>query len=135
EVSGSTFTNTIAKMPDWLKLLLKTIVGRLRAASTRIRQLEQASTAFDYSSKDGKRSAHYVYLSPHDVLKISAAILLVASRNGQKNENGLTVRTGLLQRYANQIMGVPVAKITTLIDVYSETGIMAEVDNDGKNEV
>ncbi|MCC7442845.1 MAG: Crp/Fnr family transcriptional regulator [Bdellovibrionales bacterium] len=135
EVSGVTFTQTLSKLPDWLKLLLKTIVGRLRSSSTRIRQLEQASTAFDYSSKDGKRSAHYVYLSPHDTLKIAAALLLVGTRNGEQKGKGRTVRAGLLQRYANQIMGVPVAKITTLLDVFQSCGILEGVDQAGSNEV
>ena len=53
EISGPTFQEVLARMPDWLKIMLKTVVGRLRTASTRIRQLEQASTAFDYSDKDG----------------------------------------------------------------------------------
>lgn len=134
EVSGATFTQTLSKLPDWLKLLLKTIVGRLRSSSTRIRQLEQASTAFDYSSKDGKRSAHYVYLSPHDSLKIATALLLVGCRNGQDSGRGKTVRAGLLQRYANQIMGVPVAKITTLMDVFASCGILEGVDQSGNSE-
>src|SRR4051812_30131845 len=71
EISGPTFQAVLQNMPDWLKILLKTIVGRLRTASTRIRQLETASTAYDYNDKDGKRSSHYVYLSPIDVLKIA----------------------------------------------------------------
>ena len=123
EISGQTFIDTLGKMPDWLKLLLKTVVGRLRAASTKIRQLEQASTSFDYSS-DGKRSSHYVYLSPPDILKISSSILLVASRNGKETENGIKIKPSTIERYANNIMGVPVAKITTSLDVFAECGIV-----------
>jgi CRP/FNR family cyclic AMP-dependent transcriptional regulator len=125
EISGPTFQEVLGKMPDWLKLLLKTVVGRLRTASTRIRQLETASTAYDYSDKDGKRSQHYVYLSPNDVLKVASALLLVATRNGTKGAEGTDIRPGLLQRYANQIMGIPVAKITTLMDVFAQVGILS----------
>ena len=110
-------------MPDWLKIMLKTVVGRLRTASTRIRQLEQASTAFDYSDKDGKRAAHYVYMSSTDAMKIATGILLVASRNGKPADGGSDVRIGLVQRYVNQIMGVPVAKITTFLDVLAQSGV------------
>lgn len=129
EVSGPAFQQILGKMPDWLKILLKTVVGRLRTASTRIRQLESASTAFDYSDKDGKRTQHYVYLSPIDVLKICSGMLLVGARNGTE------IRVGLLQRYANQIMGVPVAKITTLIDVLAESGILAITETDNATKV
>jgi CRP/FNR family cyclic AMP-dependent transcriptional regulator len=123
EISGPIFQETLLRMPDWLKIMLKTVVGRLRTASTRIRQLEQASTAFDYSDKDGKRAAHYVYMSPVDAMKIATGILLVASRNGKPAEGGADVRIGLVQRYVNQIMGVPVAKITTMLDVLAQSGV------------
>jgi CRP-like cAMP-binding protein len=123
EISGPTFQETLMRMPDWLKIMLKTVVGRLRTASTRIRQLEQASTAFDYSDKDGKRAAHYVYMSSIDAMKIATGILLVAARNGAKVEGGSEVRIGLVQRYVNQIMGVPVAKITTFLDVLAQSGV------------
>jgi len=128
EVSGPIFQDVLARMPEWLKILLKTVVGRLRTASTRIRQLETASTAYDYSGKDGKRASHYVYLPPLDVLKIATGLLLVAARNGQSVAGGIEMRVGLLQRYVNQIMGVPVAKITTFIDVLEQCNIMSTRD-------
>ncbi|HLD98808.1 MAG TPA: cyclic nucleotide-binding domain-containing protein [Bdellovibrionota bacterium] len=135
EVSGPVFQDVLTKMPDWLKILLKTVVGRLRTASTRIRQLETASTSFDYSSKDGKRSSHYVYLSPIDVLKISTGLLLVASRNGTSVAGGIDVRVGLLQRYTNQIMGVPVAKITTFMDILEQSEITRIVNENNSTKV
>jgi len=129
EISGPTFQAVLGSMPDWLKIMLKAVVGRLRTASTRIRQLETASTSFDYSEKDGKRSAHYVYLSPHDILKIATALLLVGSRNGKE------IRVGLLQRYGNQIMGIPVAKITTFLDVLAQVGIVKMGDDQGSTSI
>jgi CRP-like cAMP-binding protein len=129
EVSGSAFQNILLQMPEWLKIMLKTVVGRLRTASTRIRQLESASTAFDYSDKSGKRSQHYVYLSPTDVLKIGSGLLLVAARNPiNASAGGIEIRVGLLSRYVNQIMGIPVAKITTFLDVLGQTGIVTVGD-------
>lgn len=116
EVSGPTFQAVINSAPEWLKLLLKTIVGRLRSASTRIRQLESASAAYE-TDKDGKRSVHYVYLSVHDLLKLSTATLLVSARHGRE------LRFGLLQRYANQILNIPAAKITTYLDLLGQVGV------------
>jgi CRP-like cAMP-binding protein len=123
EISGPVFQQVLAKLPDWLKILMKTIVGRLRSASTRIRQLESSSTAY-LTEKDGKRSAHYVYLSTNDCLKICTSLLLVSVRNSTMSEQGADVRLGLLQRYANQVMNVPVAKITSMLDVLSESGVV-----------
>ncbi|MEK6705581.1 MAG: Crp/Fnr family transcriptional regulator [Bdellovibrionota bacterium] len=127
EISGTAFQEVLTRLPDWLKILLKTVVSRLRTASTRIRQLETASSAYDYSDKDGKRSAHYIYLSPTDILKIASGLLLVASRNGTNTDDGIDVRVGLLQRYVNQIMGIPVAKITTFMDLMEQVGLVAAV--------
>jgi CRP-like cAMP-binding protein len=134
EISGPAFQKLLSSLPDWLKILMKTIVQRLRTASTRIRQLETASTAYDYSEKDGKRSAHYVYLSATDVLKVLTGLLLVGSRNGIAVANGTDIRVGLLQRYCNQIMGIPVAKITSLLDVLADAGLVTfgQGDESGK---
>ena len=130
EISGPTFQAVLVNMPDWLKMLLKTVVGRLRTASTRIRQLESASTAIDYSAKDGKRSNQYVYLSPIDVLKICSGILLVGARNGTAIGGGVDLRVGLLNRYVYQIMGIPTAKITTFLDILAQGNIVTMVNNE-----
>ncbi|MBC7691577.1 MAG: Crp/Fnr family transcriptional regulator [Methylotenera sp.] len=133
EISANVFQAVVLKMPDWLKILLKTVVSRLRATSTRIKQLESSSSAYDYSEKDGKKSAHYVYLSSHDALKISTAILLVASRNGTEVPAGIDIRLGVLQRYANQILNIPVAKITSFVDLLTQAGLMTI--SEGSTEV
>jgi CRP/FNR family cyclic AMP-dependent transcriptional regulator len=124
EISGPTFLAVLGGLPDWLKALLKTIVGRLRAASTRIRQLESASTAYDYSDKDsGARNSHYVYLSPSEILKSGSALLLVASRAPLDDSGRQTISSGMLIRYANQIMSVPVAKVSSFLDVMETIGV------------
>lgn len=120
EISGPTFQAVLGNMPDWLKILLKTVVGRLRTASTRIRQLETASSAVDYNDKDGKRN--YVYLSANDVLKICSAIVLVSAKNGTQTAEGIEIKMALVQRYGNNIMGVPIAKITTFLDILVQVG-------------
>ena len=135
EISGSAFSQTLGSMPDWLKILLKTVVGRLRTAGNRIRQLESASTSFSYNERDGKRTQQYVFVSPGEVLKVFSAILLVASRNGESTSGGVQIRVGLLQRYANQIMQVPVAKMTTLLDVLTQVGAISIDPEKGMSEV
>jgi CRP-like cAMP-binding protein len=129
EISGPTFQATLGQMPDWLKILLKTIVGRLRSASTRIRQLESASTAVDYSdmnAKNGKRSVAYVFLGALDVLKSLTGFLLIASRYGKPmaDGKGVEMRMSLTTRYMNQIMSVPEAKITSMTDALFQAGLL-----------
>jgi len=124
EISGPTFKAVLDGMPEWLKILLKTIVGRLRTASTRIRQLEAVSTAVDYSDKaGGKRGSNYAFLLPSDILKTCSALLLVASRSGKAAADGLEFKASLLERYAGQIMQIPMAKVSTVIETLAECGI------------
>jgi CRP/FNR family cyclic AMP-dependent transcriptional regulator len=135
EISGPSFQQVLDKIPDWLKILLRTLVTRLRVASTRIRQLESASTEYVFSEKEGKRVAQYVYLSAADVMKTAAGILLVASRWGKPVEidgkSGIDVRVALLQRYVNQIIQVPVAKLTSVLDAFSLAGFMKTDEGSG----
>src|SRR4051812_18346084 len=63
EISGPMFIDVLSKTPDWLKILLKTVVGRLRAANTRIRQLESSNASLNYSDKEGGKRSGYQYLS------------------------------------------------------------------------
>jgi len=135
EISGPTFTNTLAKAPDWLKLLLKTVVGRLRNASTKIRQLEQTNVAVDYSGSGVK---NYVYLGVSDALKAASALLLVAVTSKRSGENsGDPISIARLEKFANQIMGVPVSKVTSFLDVLAQAGYltMGEASESGAVEL
>jgi CRP-like cAMP-binding protein len=134
EISGPTFQAVLGQMPDWLKILLKTIVGRLRTASTRIRQLESASSAVDYSemnAKGGKRTTAYVYLGALDVLKSLTGYLLIASRYGKPSADGkgIEMKMSLTTRYINQILGIPEAKIASMNDVLIQAGLIVIQEN------
>ena len=125
EVSSQTFTAVVSSMPDWLKLLLKTVVGRLRTASTRIKQLEMASTSFE-TDREGKRSAQYTYLNPYDVMKVCTALLVSATRYGRPVDGlprALEFKFSTLERFGNQIMGVPSAKIQSLVEILAEVDL------------
>lgn len=126
EVSGPTFQAVLDKMPEWLKLLLKTVVGRLRTASNRIRQLETASVAYDYGEKG--TATKFIFLSRHDTLKILSIIFLSALR-GKQEPTGLEVRELLLNRYGNQIFGIPASKLNSVLDVLCQAGMIELVEN------
>ncbi|MGK5087818.1 cyclic nucleotide-binding domain-containing protein [Bdellovibrionota bacterium FG-2] len=138
EISNELFQTTSRGMPEWFKHLLKAVVGRLRAADSRIKQLETASTAVHYDENLGKRITEYIFLSPLDVLKIAAGILLVAARSGKvasPESEGIHVAAGGLYRYVNQIMGVPVAKISALIEVLSENLVTTTKKDEKGNQI
>lgn len=116
EIGGSTFASVLGTLPDWLKVLLKTVVGRLRTAGTRIKQLESSNLALDYSDKEG-RSTQYMFLSGNETMRLCAAALLVASRNHGE------LKPALVQRYATQVMQVASAKVATFLDVLVSGGI------------
>ncbi len=127
EINSAQFLEVLKRCPEWLKMLLKAVVGRLRTANTRVKQLESASTAYDYNS-DGKRAAHYIYISPTDALKLATTVLLTACRATTKTPEGVELRVGLLGRYANQIMGVPTAKLESFLEVLREADMVFDKD-------
>ena len=136
EISGPTFVKTLGTMPDWLKLMLKTVVGRLRTTSTRVRQLEQASSEYDYSKKGAGKSSSYVFMNSHDVLKALSGILLAASRTRRKSadEKGVEVNLLTIHRYANSVIGIPVAKVTALLDVLEQLSFVKQRHDDATGE-
>jgi CRP/FNR family cyclic AMP-dependent transcriptional regulator len=132
EVSSQTFTSVVSSMPDWLKLLLKTVVGRLRTASTRIKQLEMASTSFE-TDREGKRVAQYTYLNPYDVMKICTALLVAGARYGRPVEGvprALEFKFATLDRFGNQIMGVPSAKVQSLVELFATVDLTQSAPDD-----
>ena len=125
EITNVNLVEQMKVLPPWLMVLLKTIVNRLRSANNKIRQLESSSTAYTYGSEGVSTS--YQYLNVYDVLKICTSILVVGSRNAEAVSGILKIGMPRIQRYANQIMGIHVSKITELIDCLERVGL-AKVD-------
>ena len=125
EISQAVYQQTILTIPDWLKILLKAIVARLRSTTTRLKNLEMASTQVDYT--DGSKRV-FVFLSSHDALKIATAFLLVGSRNCEQTPQGNKLPMTSVERYCNQIMGIPVAKMTSFAEVLKDVHILDITD-------
>lgn len=121
EISQDIYQQTMGSTPEWLKVLLKATVARLRTTTTKLKQLESASSTVDYSGDGSKRN--FIFLSPHDALKVGTAVLLVASRSPDETPEGKRARLPAVERYANQIMGIPIAKITSFIECLKQVGI------------
>jgi CRP-like cAMP-binding protein len=135
EISGAMFASVLGGLPDWMKLLLKTLVGRLRSSSTRLKQLEEASTTYDYSSKDGKKGPTYIYINTTDAMKMLAAIVLVGAKNGQPEGTGVAIRQQLVMRYANQISQVPVAKVTDFLGILHDAEVLINGEAGDTNKI
>lgn len=128
EISGPTFTAVLGSLPEWLKIMLKTIVSRLRTAGTRIRQLEAATVSVDYQAEArGEKSLQYAFLSPQDLLKLSTAVLLVASRAPEQSQPGIELAMPQLERYAFNVMQVPLSKLAAFLDLLTECALVEKV--------
>lgn len=125
EITNANLVEQMKILPPWLMVLLKTIVNRLRSANNKIRQLETSSTAYTYGSEGV--STTYQYLSIYDMLKICTATLVTGTRNGSAVEGAIKVPMARINRYANQIMGIHISKITEMLDVLEKVGI-AKID-------
>ena len=125
EISGTTFGDTLIQAPEWLKILLKTIVSRLRIATGKIRHLEAANVSLVYSVKEGiSRGSTYQYLSEAEFIKIGTSILLACSRNGTQIANGAEVELGQIDFFARQIQGIPAAKTSSAINLLADSGVL-----------
>jgi CRP/FNR family cyclic AMP-dependent transcriptional regulator len=125
EISKSIYDSTMVQVPEWLKVLLKAIVARLRSTTTKMKNLETASSEMNYA--DGRRN--FIFLGVHDCLKIGSAVLLVALNGKEELPEGKRIKMGSLERYGNQVMGVPVAKVTSFLDILKQANIVHISDN------
>jgi CRP-like cAMP-binding protein len=125
EISKSIYDSTMIQVPEWLKVLLKAIVARLRSTTTKLKNLESSSTEMNYA--DGRRN--FVFLSAHDGLKIATSVLIVGTLSKEDLPEGKRVKMSALERYANQVMGVPVAKLTTFLDALKQAGVLHISEN------
>ncbi len=133
EISGDTFLETLAKAPEWLKILLKTVVGRLRTTNSRLRQLEAANQGIEYSAKpgSGSRRVFYQYLSWHEFMKVCSAIQLESLRAGKSSDEGHEVYVQNINIYAHTIFGVPTSKVDCVIEIL-ETMKLAKTFTENK---
>lgn len=120
EISKSVYDSTMIQVPEWVKVLLKAIVARLRSTTTKMKNLESSSMEMNY--EDGRRN--FVFLSPHDALKLSAAVLLVGNLSKETVPEGQRIKLHSLERYSNQVMGIPLAKMTSFLDILKQANIV-----------
>jgi CRP/FNR family cyclic AMP-dependent transcriptional regulator len=123
EISQEIYQSTLNQTPDWLTVLFKALVARLRSTTTKLKNLESSSTAVDY--KDGQSQRSFVFLSTHDCLKIATALLLAGARSNETVPEGKKCKLSVVERYAQQVMGVPGAKTTCFLETIKQTGILA----------
>lgn len=129
EISQAIYQSTMAQVPEWVKVLLKATAARLRSTTTKLKNLETASSAVEYTESGAKRN--YVFLSPHDCLKIATALLLVTSRT-KEEDGGKKIKVSSLERYGNQIIGIPYAKITSFLDGLKQAGVLIFKEDTGE---
>lgn len=125
EISVPLFKEVLQHTPEWLKALLKTIVARIRAANTRIRQLEAANSQTSYSDRaGGKKSSYYLYLSHSEFLRVAISFVSLASRPVKPGPQGVEVDPGEVQIYAGQVMGVATSKVSSAAEVLRSCGLL-----------
>ncbi|MCM0607076.1 MAG: cyclic nucleotide-binding domain-containing protein [Xanthomonadaceae bacterium] len=124
EISGAAFTQTLSSIPDWLKAMLKTIVGRLRAASNKIRQLEAAQQSFDYS-KDSLQLG-YTFINSTEAAKLATCVLLVALRKSNAGQKNTPLELEMFNKIANQVHGLASSKTQAFIDTLIQAGMITQ---------
>lgn len=120
EIPRGKFDEYIAQQPTWMTSLIQTLVKRLRSTNNRLRELESASTVYT-KDEDGKTTKTHEFLSSQEILKLCSALLLVCSRNGEKQADGSTkVKAGWLQLFGGQIFNIHLSKVQVFTDTMHE---------------
>lgn len=133
EITNANLVEQLKVCPPWLMVLLKTIVNRLRSANNKIRQLESVSTSYTYGSEGVSQS--YQYLNAYDVMKIGTSVLVSASRGAEVAPDGtVKIPMARIQKYANNIMGLHVSKITEFLDILERVGL-AKIDRSKPDKI
>lgn len=124
EIPRGKFEEFMDAQPSWMKSLIQTLVRRLRTTNNRVRELESASTVYT-KNDDGRTVKHHEFLSNVEVLKLCSCLLLVGSRNAEKQLDGaLKVKAAWLQLYAGHVMSMQPAKITIFMDTLQEAKVI-----------
>lgn len=133
EINSGQMAEQLKNLPQWISVLLKTVVNRLRSANNKIKQLETVTSSINYGNEGGN-SSNYEFLTTPEILKICSAILLVASRNGESVDGAIRIQMTRVIRYAQQINGVSLSKITEMLDVLEHVNIV-KVDSSVSDNV
>ncbi len=124
EIPRGKFEELMQSQPNWLNSLVQTMVKRLRTTNNRLREIESASTVYVQDNAGGTSKQHE-FLSTNEVLRLSTSLIHACSRKGEKGSDGTTaININWMHMYAGNIMQVPVAKVTTFLDVMEEAGVL-----------
>jgi len=124
EIPRGKFDEFIDNQPSWMKSLIHTLVKRLRSTNNRIRELESSSTVYA-QDEDGKSFKQHEFLSTNEVLKLCTALLLIGTRNAEKQGDGtFKVKAAWLQLYAGHVMNIHLSKITIFLDTMQEAHVI-----------
>lgn len=133
EINSGQMAEQLKNLPQWISVLLKTVVNRLRSANNKIKQLETVTSSINYGNEGGNSSS-YEFLTTSEILKICSAILLASSRNGESVEGAIRVQLTRILRYAQQINGVSQSKVSEMMDVLERVNIV-KIDNSVSDKI
>jgi CRP-like cAMP-binding protein len=130
EISQAIMDETLTKTPEWFKVLIKTVTGRVRAATNKIRILESSSSEYE-TDKWGNRSREFVFISKSELQRFMAALTVIASRYGKEDSiDGIIFPTALLERYASQVLQVHDSKVSSLIELLKTVNVLKAASED-----
>jgi len=115
EISQTLYQNTITTVPEWLKALIRAIAARLRATTTRLKNLEHTTSSVEYV--DGNSKTTYVFLTPQETLKLAVSTL--ATANSATTDGG-RVRFSKTEGLASGVFGIPLAKVAAFLECLRE---------------
>jgi len=125
-ISFDVMQKQLEALPSWVATLIQCVVKRLRATSTKVKQLESNSITYSVG-----KAGTYVYFSNQDILKFMASLILVSSRYGKDNGKGeKIVNPTFFQLIASSMFLAPLSKLMDFLDIMQEQGLVSMEKHD-----
>jgi CRP-like cAMP-binding protein len=116
KIVAKDFSAQLEKLNPLINLVVKGVVGKLKKAYQRIKELDAQSALSDQKE--------YLYLKDHEIGKMLSLIYFFAHTFGQKNGTQFDFNKRLINSYLVDVFGLSEAKALSLLVVLQEHNIV-----------
>ncbi len=128
EISFQAFEKTMSGLNPWLKIIINTLVDRLRSANEKVKSLEPNSVGF---GKQG-RIADYTFFHTKDVMRILSTFYLVINNYGEQKDPFWEIHVNRIRFFMFDVYNIPEIKYEEFTNMLkSEYFISIGDDEDG----
>ena len=128
EVSFQVFKKMMLSLNPWLKLIMTTLVNRLKAANEKVKALEPDSLGV---RKQGKKS-DYIFFNNKDIIKILSTLYFVIKNYGEQREKAWRVQVDRVRFFMFEVYQISEVKYEEFYNLLKSESFIT-LDNQEKD--